>query len=156
MRGGTALFSFRCEWIGDPEAQMRSGLELGHMTFTGSRGECTSSGSPRQAMMMGPSLDTLLYEMGRLLTREQLGSNFSAVGSSFAVSFQRVRRGAIEIRCQKTFVGEVDDAELHAAILSGIEAFLPREGSELTDDVGRADLLNSLPRFKRLVELYTP
>ncbi|WP_157774825.1 hypothetical protein [Melittangium boletus] len=47
-------------------------------------------------------------------------------------------------------MGRVDDAELHAALVSGIEQFLPRGGQELADDAGRGDLVLSLPRFKSL------
>jgi hypothetical protein len=144
------MFSFRCEWCGEPMGEDRSGLELGHMTFAGPRGECTSRTSPRLAMMMGPSVVTLLDGLERLLTGKQIAFDFSAVASSFSVYFERVRRGRIAIRYRKIVVGEVDEAELHAAVLSGVQAFFPQEGNELCEDVGRAELASSIQAFTRL------
>ena len=150
------MFSFRCEWLGEPIEEERSGLELGHMTFAGPRGECTSRTSPRLAMMMGPSVVTLLDGLELLLTGKQIAFDFSAVASSFSVYFERDRRvrrgqrGRIAIRCRKIVVGEVDEAELHAAILLGVQAFFPQGGNELCEDVGRAELASSIQAFTRL------
>ncbi|WP_434379783.1 hypothetical protein [Melittangium boletus] len=144
------MFSFQCEWVGALEGQERSGLELGHMTFSGPGGACTTRGESRRAMMMGPSLAALLGAVEGLLTTRQGGGHFTAVASSFEVFFQRVRHGALELRGQGHVVGPVDAAELHAALVSGLEEFLPRGGQELAEDAGRGDLLHVLPRFQRL------
>jgi hypothetical protein len=146
------MFSFRCEWLDERTTLERSGFDLGHMTFTGEQGSCTSHGkSPAQAMMLAIALKELLHGLEMFLRGTQSKYEFVGTDSSFSVCFQKGRRGRITVRCGRTELGEVESAQLCEAVLAGVEAFVTRPGNELPEsDPVHEDLFSSIQRFKQL------
>ncbi|WP_224242244.1 hypothetical protein [Hyalangium gracile] len=55
------MFRFRCEWADGHDAMTLTGFDLGHMTFAGEKGICSSRGKkPDQAMMLVIAIKELL------------------------------------------------------------------------------------------------
>jgi hypothetical protein len=152
---GDEVFSLECEWLDEQVSLERSGFDLGHMTFTGEKGVCTSRGkSPDQAMMLAIALKELLYGVETLLKGSQPEYRFVGTDSSFSVWFKKVKRGRISVRCGTTELGELETAPLCKAILAGAEAFIAQPGNELPEnDPVREDLHSSVQSFKRFVRV---
>lgn len=146
------MFLFQCEWL-DEQTSERSGFDLGHMTFTGDKGVCTSRGKkPDQAMMLVIAIKELLYGLEMFLKGKQSEYEFVGTDSSFSVRFQKVKRGRVAVRCGATAIGEVEAVELCKSILSNVEEFVFRPGSELPPkDPVRDDLFSSIQSFKHLL-----
>lgn len=147
------MFLFQCEWLDGQANSERSGFDLGHMTFTGEKGTCTSRGkSPDQVMMLAIAIKELLYGLEMLLKGNQSEYRFIGTDSSFSIRFQKVKKGCIAVRCGATAIGEVAAVDLCRAILSSVEAFIVQPGNELPEnDPVREDLFSSVQRFKRLL-----
>ena len=146
------MLQFQCEWADGRTASARSGYELGHMSFAGEEGICTSRGRvPDQAMMICLAIVELLDGLGRFLSEGQLEYTFVGTDSSFSVQFRRGGKGRIAVRCGATFLGEVEGSHLCRAILSGVESFLGQPGNQLLGDAPvREDLLSAIEEFARL------
>ena len=146
------MFRFQCEWVDGRATSARSGYELGHMSFAGEEGICTSRGKvPDQAMMIGLAIVELLDGLRRFLAERQVEYTFVGTDSSFSVQFRRGGKGRIAVRCGTTFLGEVDGSHLCRAILSGVESFLGQPGNQLSGDAPvREDLLAAIEEFARL------
>lgn len=146
------MFRLQCEWVDEQAAAPRSGYELGHMTFAGDEGICTSRGKvPDQAMMLCLSIVELLDGLRRFLTERQVEYTFVGTDSSFSVQFRRNRSGRIAVRCGTTALGEVEDAPLCRAILSSVESFLGQPGNQLAVDAPvREDLVAAVEEFAHL------
>ncbi|MBN1205868.1 MAG: hypothetical protein JXB05_13200 [Myxococcaceae bacterium] len=146
------MFRFQCEWADGHTASTRSGFDLGHMTIAGEKGICTSRGKkPDQAMMLAIAITDLLYGLERFLKEGQREYTFIGTDSSFAVRFQRTKKGLIAVRCGTTLLGEVEATPMYRAVLSGVESFLGQPGNQLPgDDPVREDLLTAIEEFARL------
>ena len=143
------MVAFQCEWI--DEQTERSGFDLGHMTFAGEQGTCTSRGkTPDQAMMLAVAIKELLYGLEMLLRGAQSEYKFVGTDSSFSVWFKKSKRGRISLRCGTTELGEAESTDLCKSILQGVETFFVQSGNELPiNDPVREDLLSSIQSFKR-------
>lgn len=150
---GDEVFLLKCEWLDEQVTSERSGFDLGHMTFTGEKGACTSRGkSPDQAIMLAIAIKDLLYGLETLLKGSQPEYRFVGTDSSFSVWFKKVKRGRISVRCGTTELGELEAANLCKTVLSGVEAFIARPGNELPEnDPVHEDLLSSVKSFKRFL-----
>ena len=146
------MFRFQCEWVDGRTNSARSGYELGHMSFAGEEGICTSRGKvPDQAMMICIAIVELLDGLRRFLAKGQVEYTFVGTDSSFSVQFRRAGKRRIAVRCGKTFLGEVEGTHLCRAVLSGVESFLGQPGNQLPgDDPVREDLLAAIEEFARL------
>ena len=146
------MFRFQCEWADGQTTSARSGYELGHMSFAGEEGICTSRGKvPDQAMMICLATVELLDGLRRFLAEGQLEYTFVGTDSSFSVHFRRGAKGRIAVRCGTILLGEVEGALLCRAILSGVDSFLGQPGSQLPGNAPvREDLLAALEEFARL------
>lgn len=142
---------FQCEWLDEQMLSGHSGFDLGHMTFSGEKGICTSRGkSPDQAMMLAIAITDLLYGLETLLKGNQSEYRFVGADSSFSVWFKKSKRGSISVRCGTTELGEVESTILCKSILHGVETFFSQPGNELpVNDPVREDLLSSVQSFKR-------
>jgi hypothetical protein len=141
----------RCEWLDEQMISERSGFDLGHMTFSGEKGICTSRGkSPDQAMMLAIAITDLLYGLETLLRGAQSEYRFVGADSSFSVWFKKTKRGRISLRSGTTELGEAEPTDLCKSILQGVETFFALPGNELPiNDPVREDLLSSIQSFKR-------
>lgn len=146
------MFRFQCEWADGGTPSVRSGYGLGHMSFAGKEGICTSRDKvPEQAMMICLAIVELLDGLRRFLNEEQVEYTFVGTDSSFSVQFRRRGKGGISVRCGTTFLGEVEATPLCRAILSGVELFLGQPGNQLPgDDPVREDLFSAIEEFARL------
>jgi hypothetical protein len=153
IKEGDEMVSFQCEWLNDPVTLERSGFDLGHMTFTGEKGTCTSRGkSPDQVMMLAIAIKELLYGLEMFLKGNQPGYRFIGTDSSFSIRFQKVKKGCVAVRCGTTAIGEVEAVELCRAILSSVEAFIGQPENELPEnDPVREDLFSSVQSFRRFL-----
>jgi hypothetical protein len=129
----------------------RSGFDLGHMTFSGEKGTCTSRGkSPDQAMMLAIAITDLLCGLEMLLRGNQSEYRFVGTDSSFSVWFKKSQRGSISVRCGTTQLGEAEPTALCKSILHSIETFFAQPGNELpVNDPVCEDLLSSVQSIKR-------
>jgi len=90
------MFRFQCEWVDGQTTSARSGYELGHMSFAGEAGLCTSRGKvPDQAMMICLALVELLDGLRRFLVERQVEYTFVGTDSSFSVQFRRGGKGGL-------------------------------------------------------------
>jgi hypothetical protein len=81
----------------DVTGEALSGFELGHLTFEGDRGACTSKGDPALANMVFLSVVHLLDGIQSLLSSPgQREYEFGAIDSSFTVWFYKA--GKDELR----------------------------------------------------------
>lgn len=130
------MFRFQCEWVDGRTTSARSGHELGHMSFAGEEGICTSRGKgPDQAMMICLALVELLDGLRRFLVERQVEYMFVGTDSSFSVQFRRGGKGRIAVRCGTTFLGEAEIA-IHGATRFGLR-ITPHSGHYL-NGVSRA------------------
>lgn len=145
------MVAFQCEWVDEQMSSERSGFDLGHMTFTGEKGTCTSRGkTPDQAMMLAVAIKELLYGLETLLRGAQSEYRFVGADSSFSVWFKKSKRGRISVRCGTTELGETESTELCESILQSAETFFAQPGNELPiNDPVREDLLYSIQSLKR-------
>src|SRR5690349_18925244 len=121
-READEMVAFQCEWIDEQMTSERSGFDLGHMTFAGGKGTCTSRGkTPDQAMMLAIAIKELLYGLETLLRGAQSEHKFVGADSSFSVWFKKSKRGRISVRCGTTELGEAESTELCKSILQGVE-----------------------------------
>src|SRR4051812_47318028 len=98
-REGGEMFRFQCEWGNGPTTSARSGYELGHMSFAGEEGICTSRGKvPDQSMMVCIAIVELLDGLTRFLVEGQVEYTFVGIDSSFSVTFRRTKKGRIAVR----------------------------------------------------------
>src|SRR4051812_8865049 len=148
------MFRFHCEWREPPLGPTRSGYDLGHMTFTGDQGECTSRGrKPDQAMMLVLSISQLLHGLQRLNDGESSTYKFIAVDSSFCVDFDRTSANRIAVRCGKETVDELPASSLLQSIVSGVHELLRQPENQLPqDDLGRRDLIVALTGLSRSLQ----
>jgi hypothetical protein len=148
------MISLVCEWLDDQAELGRSGFDLGHMTFSGEKGVCTSKGrSPDQAMMIAVSVKELLHGLEVFVWEERSEYVFGAVDSSYSVVFKRNKERRISVLCgYGGGVDDVDEVGLCRSVLAGVEAFVEHAMNELPwDDPVRDDLLSSVQRFRSLM-----
>ncbi len=145
------MVSFQCEWLNEPVASERSGFDLGHMTFIGEQGVCTSRGkNPDQTMMLAIAIKELLYGLETLLEGTRSEYRFVGTDSSFSVWFKKTKRGRISVRCGTTELGEAEPTSLYKSVLLGVETFFAQSGNELpVNDPVREDLLSAIQNLKR-------
>jgi hypothetical protein len=142
------------EWPDVEPGEERTGYDLGHMTFLGDKGVCTSRGrSPDQAMMLTFSASILLYGLESFSEKKQSEYRFVGVDSSFSVYFMRMKGGWVDVWCGgKGSIARVGMEELLGSVLMGVEAFAARVESELPpDDLGRIDLFFNLEKYRQFL-----
>jgi hypothetical protein len=145
------MFHFQCEWAQGQKTSARSGFELGHMTFAGQKGICSSRGRmPDQAMMLGIAIVELLDGLKRFLSGGAAEYTFIGTDSSFSVRFRKTKGKRIAVQCGTTLVDEVEAATLCRAILAGSETFFRQPGNQFpAGDPVLADLTSALEEFAR-------
>jgi len=132
-----------CEWDEPLPGPGPTGLDLGHMTFIGDKGSCTSKNKiPSQSMMLFISFAQLLYGLEQLATRKLLEYMFvGADAGSFIVKFRATWGRRVTVRCQDVLIDEVDIIDLCRSILSDVQEFIARPENQLPeDDPGREDM----------------
>jgi hypothetical protein len=142
------------EWPDVDPGEERTGYDLGHMTFVGEKGICTSRGrSPDQSMMLTLSAGILLYGLRNFSEKKHSEYRFIGVGSSFSVYFMRMKGGRVDVWCGGGgSIARVGMEELLGSVLVGVEAFAARVESELPlDDLGRRDLFFNLEKYRRFL-----
>jgi hypothetical protein len=148
------MISLTCEWLDEQVELGRSGFDLGHMTFSGEKGICTSKGrSPDQAMMIAVSVKELLYGLEVFVGEGRYEYVFGAVDSSYSVVFKRNKKRRISVLCGRGGdVDDVDEVSLCRSVLAGVEDFVESAMDEISwDDPVRDDLLSSVQRFRSLM-----
>jgi hypothetical protein len=145
------MFHFQCEWVEGQETPVRSGFELGHMTFAGQQGICSSRGrTPDQAMMLGVAIVELLDGLNQFVSGGSSDYTFIGTDSSFSVRFRKTKGGRIAVQCGATLVDEVEAVSLCRAILAGAETFFRHSGKQLpAGDPVLADLTSAIEEFAR-------
>jgi hypothetical protein len=102
--------------------------------------------------MLFIAMKELLYGLEVFLKGGQSEYEFVGTDSSFSIRFRKLKRGRIAVRCGAVAIGEVDAVELCGIMLSSVEEFVARPGSELSEsDPVREDLFFSVRRFKNLL-----
>jgi hypothetical protein len=145
------MLELRCEWLDVDPGDERTGYDLGHMTFLGENGECSSRGkNPDQAMMVAIAAGELLYGLGNFVAKKLPEFRFIGADSSFSVYFRRRRNGRVDVRCGGDgVVSELSAGELLESVLTGVEDFAARAALELpADDPVRDDLFGYVRDFK--------
>ena len=133
------------EWV-EPLELVPSGYDLGHMTFVGDKGSCTSKGkTPDQAMMLILSFSDLLYGLRRIATQQLDEYMFVGTDSSFIVKFRATSKGHVTVKCRDVIIDEVEIDSLCRSVLSDVQAFMARPENLLPeDDLGQRDLAISI------------
>jgi len=147
------MVRLQLEWA-EPLDPVPSGYDLGHMTFIGDRGSCTSKDkTPDQAMMLVISFPVLFYGLEQLASRQLLGFTFCGIDSSFTIEFQPTSARRVVVKCRGTILDEVDIVGLCRSILSDVQAFMARPESRLPEgDPGSQDLSSSIARLVQVLE----
>jgi hypothetical protein len=148
------VLELRCEWLDLGPGEKRSTYDLGHMTFSGDRGVCTSRGrNPDQAMMLAMSAGELLGGLENFAKNKHREYRFVGVDSSFSVYFKRMKSGRIDVWCGGGgSIAEVGVDELLGSVLAGVEAFAVQVVNELpAGNHDREDLLIYLRGFRQFL-----
>ena len=143
------MFSLRFEL--DSNKRPISGFDMGHMTVSSCSTTIQSRDvGPRCSMMLFLSLVELLDGLRRLLTSNLNSYEFIGADSSFALVFQKLSRGRVQISHGGETIAIVQSADLARVVYDASKCFWDSTRTELLDNdpvVGDVDA--SLDAFRR-------
>lgn len=126
-----------------------TGLNMGHMTFSGDKGSANSKmKKPSQAMMVLISISELLDGLKIFLLSNSHKYEFVGIDSSFIVNFEKNKDGQVNVIIGKTEITKSKKSEIANSVLRDVNNFLSTTLPHLPkDDMAYDDLITSTEEF---------
>jgi hypothetical protein len=133
-----------------------TGLNMGHMTFSGDQGSANSKmKKPSQAMIVLISISELLDGLQRFFFSNDHKYEFVGMDSSFIVNFEKNKDDLVTVTIGETMITKSKKSEIANSVLRDVNNFLSTVLSRLPkDDIAYDDLITSVEGFKTMIKKF--